>query len=84
MEGRVGGVADSNDGGGEECSGGDEVVVREGWGFGRAKGTDVDDGALKFPSRSFFFDFIGRGRENANDLAGSTPSNDVVRLAAGE
>ena len=37
MEGRVGGVADSNDSGGEECSRGDEIVVREWWGFGCAK-----------------------------------------------
>ena len=84
MEGRVGGVADGNDGGGEKCSGGDEIVVRQGWGVGCAKGTDVDDGALKFPSRSFFFDFVGRGRENANDFARSAPGNDVVGFAAGE
>ena len=84
MKGRVRGVADRDDGGGEECSGGDEIVVRQGWSFGCAKGTDVDDGALKFPSRSFFFDFVGRGRENANDFAGSAPRNNVVRLAAGE
>ncbi len=38
MEGRVGGVADGNDGGGEKCSGGYEVVVREGGGLVARKG----------------------------------------------
>ncbi len=73
-----------NDSGGEECSGGDEIVVRWWWGFGRVKRAHIDDCALKFPSRSFFFNFVRRGGEQVKDAAASAPSNNVVRFAAGE
>lgn len=84
MESRVGGVADSNDGGGEECSGGNEIVVREWRGLACAKRAHVDDCALKFSSRSFLFNLVRRGGEQADDAAGTTPGDDVVRFAAGE
>ena len=84
VKSRVGGVADGNDSGGEQCGGGYEIVVRWWWGFSRAKWSDIDDRALKFPSGSFFFHFIRRGREQAEYFAGSAPSDNVVRLAAGE
>jgi hypothetical protein len=50
MESRVGGIADSNDGGGEQGSGGDEVVMGRRRGLRGAEGADVDDGALKCPA----------------------------------
>ncbi len=83
MKGGVGGIADSNNGGWEQGGDGDEIVVRRRRGLRGAEGTDVYDGALKFPAGFFFFDFIGRGREQAEDFARTAPSDDVVRLAAG-
>ena len=53
-------VADSNDCGGEEGNGGNEIVVWGGWVGRRAKGTDVDDGPLKFASAAIFRHLIGR------------------------
>ena len=84
MESRVGGVADSNDSGGEECSGGNEIVVREWRGFGCAKRAHVNDCALKFSARTFFFNLVRRGGEHTDDAAGTAPGDDVVRFAAGE
>ena len=58
VKSRVGGVADGNDSGGEQCSGGYEIMVRWWWGFGGAKRAHVNYSTLKFPSRSFFFNFV--------------------------
>ncbi len=48
MEGGHGGVANGDDGGGVESSGGDHVVMRGRWVLGSAERTDVDDRSLKF------------------------------------
>ena len=84
VKSRVGGVADGNDSGGEQCGGGYEIVVRWWWGFGGAKRAHVNYSTLKFPSRSFFFNFVRRGGEQADDAAGSAPGNNVIGFAAGE
>ena len=47
---RCRGIADSNDCFGIEGSRGDEIVMERGWVLSRAKGTDVDDGALETSS----------------------------------
>jgi hypothetical protein len=84
VKSRVGGVADGNDSGGEQCGGGYEIVVRWWWGFGGAKRAHINYSTLKFPSRSFFFNFVRRGGEQADDAAGSAPGNNVIGFAAGE
>ena len=76
-------VADSNDRGGEEGNGGNEIVVWGWWVGRRAKGTDVDDGPLKFASAAIFNHLIGRIREDARDGAWATPGNDVVGFPSG-
>ena len=48
VEGGNGGVANGDDGGGVESSGGDQVVMRGRWVLGSAERTDVDDRSLKF------------------------------------
>ena len=48
MEGGYGGVANGDDGGGVESSGGDHVVMRGRWVLGSAERTNVDDRSLKF------------------------------------
>ena len=48
MEGGYGGVANGDDGGGVESSGGDHVVMRGRWVLGSAERTDIDDRSLKF------------------------------------
>ena len=52
-------VSNSNDSGGEESSGGDEIVVWSGRVGGRAKGANVDNGPLKFSSAAVFSHFVG-------------------------
>jgi hypothetical protein len=60
VEGRSGGVADGNVRGGEQSGSGDEIVVRgRRWFIGSAKRSRVDDRALKFPTTTFFYHFVG-------------------------
>ena len=58
-------------------------MVRGGWVFRGAKGTDIDNGPLKFASCLIFFHFVGRGGKDARDAARASPGNDVVGTATG-
>jgi hypothetical protein len=76
-------VADSNDCGWEEGTGGNEIVVWGGWVGRRAKGTDVDDGPLKRAPAAIFSHLVGRVRKDARDGTWATPGNDVVGFPSG-
>ncbi len=54
VEGRVGGVADGDEGGGVQSGSGDEIVVRGRRGFGCAERTDVDYCTLKTSTTTIF------------------------------
>ena len=57
-------------------------MVRGGWVFRGAKGTDIDNGPLKCSSCLIFFHFVGRGGKDARDAARASPGNDVVGAAS--
>ncbi len=83
VEGRGGSIADGDDGSGLESGRGDEIVMWSWRVLGGAERAGVDDGALKGASRTFLFHFVGGGREDLCDAAGSSPSYNVVGAAAG-
>ena len=57
--------------------------MRGGWVFRGAKGTDIDNGPLKFASCLIFFHFVGRGGKDARDAARASPGYDVIGTATG-
>ncbi len=80
---RVRGVADSKNRARVKSGCGYEIVLWWGWVRGSAVWACVDNGPLKFTSRTFLFHFVGGGRKDARDAAGSSPSNDVIGAASG-
>ena len=62
---------DGDDGSGLESGRGDEIVMWSWRVLGGAERAGVDDGALKGASRTFLFHFVGGGREDLCDAAGS-------------